>query len=194
MNAISQRLNVELWEGRVKFFAGDSVVAYMLGWGEGRKGELRPIFNKFTFSFDGKNWNLTEIPADQVPPYHGGKEILDTLEALKKRQQTLDQELARMGELNKEREQVRQAIWAFEQLIGSSEKTPAADGTPIWQHVQNLLLSRSNEPMTIPEIMEGLAARNVKLEAKNPGESVRTILIRKPDIFERLEGAKFKIK
>jgi hypothetical protein len=129
-----------------------------------------------------------------VPPFASG-ELDAALETLRERYKKLQEQVAALHAIGKELEQVRQAIWSLEQLIGAGESTPAEDGRPIWEHVQNLLLSNNNEPMSIPEIMLGLdARRNVRIEGKTPSESVRTILIRKPDIFERLEGGKFKIK
>jgi hypothetical protein len=134
------------------------------------------------------------VPVQTTEKVQQEQFMLFTLESLRERLRVLDEELMKVQELGKEREQVRQAIFALELVVGGRESTPAPDGIPVWQHVQNLFNSKHNEPMAIPQIMKGLDAKGVKFESQNPSESVRTILIRKPDIFERLEGGKFRIK
>jgi predicted nucleic acid-binding Zn-ribbon protein len=118
--------------------------------------------------------------------------------SLRARLKELEAQLTRLQslqlDLQKEREQLKQAIWAIEVLVGDRESAAAADGKPVWQHIQKLFLSNDNTPMSIPEIVAGLEAKGIKLDAKNSGESARAILIRKPDIFKRLEGGKFRIK
>jgi len=118
--------------------------------------------------------------------------------SLRARLKDLDTQLARLQalqqDLQKEREQLKQALWAIEVLVGDRESAAAPDGTPIWQHIQKLFLSNSNTPMSISEIVAGLAAKGIKFDPKSADESVRAILIRKPEIFKRLEGGKFRIK
>jgi hypothetical protein len=122
----------------------------------------------------------------------GSEGILKNIALFQERMAALDEEIQRINELAAEREALRQAIWALENVIG---KTPADEvQMPIWQHTQSILSSNGNKPMNIAEITDALAARRVKLESKTPSESVRTTLIRKPDIFERVEGGKFKLK
>jgi hypothetical protein len=129
--------------------------------------------------------------------YHN-EDLPQAVGTLHARLTDVEAQLARLQELQqslqKEREQLKQAIWAIEVLVGGRESHPASDGTPIWQHVRNLLLSKHGKALSIPEIMDGLDAKGVRLDSKTPGESVRTILIRKPDIFQRLEDGKFRIK
>jgi hypothetical protein len=118
--------------------------------------------------------------------------IQRTIAELKARMDGLDEEIAKLSELSQEREALRQAIFALENVIG---KTPADSAQmPVWQHTQEILASNANVPMTAGEIVDALIARGVTLDSKNPSESVRTTLIRKPDIFELMDGGKFRLK
>lgn len=114
-----------------------------------------------------------------------------TLTELKSRMATIDAKLATFNELAQEREAIRQAIFALENVLGkaSDESVPMR----IWEHAENILMGNDNRPMSAPEIVDLLAARGVSLESKTPTESVRTILIRKPDVFKRLEDGRFQL-
>jgi hypothetical protein len=120
------------------------------------------------------------------------EQVEKTLADLRARVAALDEELARMNEMHTERTALQAAIQSLEYLIQQSPKDSVQ--MPIWQHAEQLLLGRGNVPMTAGEIALLLIGGGIKVEAQKPEESVRTTLIRKPDIFERVEGGKFRLK
>ena len=121
----------------------------------------------------------------------GRGNIESALFELRKRLNTLETELLRLNELHQEREKVRQAIFGLEQILGTPRE---AGEMPIWEHARAILASKNNTPMGAGQIALLVASRGGKLEGKNPAESLRTVLIRKPDMFERVEGGKFRLK
>jgi hypothetical protein len=57
MQAISAQVDQELQAGQIAQIAGGSVLAYMLGWGGGTKGNSKSVYG-LTYNYDGTNWNL----------------------------------------------------------------------------------------------------------------------------------------
>lgn len=66
MNAIQAQLVTELQGGQIPSIAGDSVLAYMLGWGGQSMGKMESVAGE-TYTFDGTDWNLIV----QGPPKTG---------------------------------------------------------------------------------------------------------------------------
>jgi hypothetical protein len=60
-SALNSAVDALLGSGQVKTIAGNSDLAYMLGWGGGTKGQSK-TYGQYTYNFDGTNWVLG-IPA-----------------------------------------------------------------------------------------------------------------------------------
>ena len=58
MTAINAALQTELQGGQIPTIAGNSVLAYMLGWGGASAGATQTVLGD-SYSFDGTNWHLT---------------------------------------------------------------------------------------------------------------------------------------
>ena len=71
--------------------------------------------------------------------------------------------------------------------------TPSHPGSPLW-HGARWVLRREGQPMRTPDIAKRLQELGWKFTSKAPSESLRTILLRKADIFERIPGGKFQLK
>jgi hypothetical protein len=68
MNAISATLQGQIATGQIPLIAGNSVLAYMLGWGGAQLGAQQTAKGE-TYQFDGTNWNLIPAPiAAAAPP------------------------------------------------------------------------------------------------------------------------------
>jgi hypothetical protein len=62
MNSINAQLQTELGAGQIPTINGDSVLAYMLGWGGAAGGASKTVLGD-TYTFDGTNWNLQSSAA-----------------------------------------------------------------------------------------------------------------------------------
>jgi hypothetical protein len=81
MNAINAALQTEIQAAQVPVIAGDSVLAFMLGWGGQPSGAMETVLGE-NYSYDGSNWHLVEggvsglgsLRASRVPlgSIHGG--------------------------------------------------------------------------------------------------------------------------
>jgi len=129
------------------------------------------------------------------------KYILDSREKLAKRLAEVEAQLATLQSLSQERDILKQTIWGFDELLkkyegllltGYPEHPPLPD-SPLWEGAR-YVLRQAGTALSVSEIHERLKVLGWKINAKVPSESLRTILLRKPDLFERIEGAKFKLK
>jgi hypothetical protein len=75
MNAISSTLQSQIAAGQIPQIAGNSVLAYMLGWGGLPTGTSKTASGE-TYVFDGTNWNL-QTGAVSGPP---ASDLAKTLE------------------------------------------------------------------------------------------------------------------
>ncbi len=111
--------------------------------------------------------------------------IQASLEYLRKQLSEKDEQLASMNRLLQDRDALQRAIGGLEEVLKrESEERPEIPQTPLWQGAQQVLL-QNGRPMTARQITEALLAGGWRIEGKTPVESVRTTLIRKPDIFDR---------
>ena len=58
MSGVSSQLNANIQSGTIPQILGNSVLAFMLGWGAQAANTSKTIFGQ-TYIFDGTNWNLT---------------------------------------------------------------------------------------------------------------------------------------
>jgi hypothetical protein len=108
-----------------------------------------------------------------------------SLEYLRRRLAEIDEQLASMNRLLQDRDAVQRAISGLEDVLKrtSEERTDSAQ-PPLWQGAQQVLM-QSGGPMTAKQITDALLRLGWKIEGKTPVESVRSTLIRKPEIFDR---------
>lgn len=129
------------------------------------------------------------------------KDILDSREKLAKRLAEVEARLAALQSLSQERDILKQTIWGLDELLKKYEGQPLTGypdhpplrDSPLWEGAR-YILRQAGTAMSVGEITEQLRVLGWKIKAKVPSESVRTILLRKPDLFERIEGAKFRLK
>jgi hypothetical protein len=114
-----------------------------------------------------------------------------SLDYLKRQRDEIDERLVGMSRLLKEREALDLAIKSLEEVLRFNSGG-ASDPGPLWQGARNILKG-SIEPMSAKQIAEALTAMGWKLEGKTPIESIRTTLIRKPGVFERLDDGRFRL-
>jgi len=127
--------------------------------------------------------------------------ILGARKLLATRLDEIDSQLKTLQALSQEREILLQTIWGYDELLKKFEglpltgypDTPPHPGSPLWQGAR-WVLRRERQPMRAPEIARRLQELGWKFAGKAPSESLRTILHRKPEIFERLAGGKFRLK
>jgi hypothetical protein len=131
----------------------------------------------------------------------GKQDLLAAREKLAKRLAEVEGQLATLQALTQEREILKQTIWGFDELLkkheglpltGYPDRPPLPDA-PLWKGAR-YVLRRENRPMRATEICQRLKELGWKFKGKTPADSVRTILIRKPDIFDRVEGGKYCAK
>jgi len=129
------------------------------------------------------------------------KDILDSREKLAKRLAEVEARLSALQSLSQERDILKQTIWGFDELLkkyeglpltGYPEHPPLPD-SHLWEGAR-YVLRQAGAALSVGEIYERLRVLGWKINAKIPSESLRTILLRKPDLFERIEGAKFRLK
>jgi hypothetical protein len=75
----------------------------------------------------------------------------------------------------------------------SSMAVPTPEPTPIWRGAQQVL-ETAKRPMSAPDITELMQAMGWSIAGDTPVETVRTALVRKPDIFERTDRGMFQLK
>jgi len=129
------------------------------------------------------------------------QDILESRKKLSKRLTAIEAELAALQSLSQERDILKQTIWGLDELLkkydglplsGYPDHPPVPD-SPLWKGA-HYILRQAGTALGAGEISERLRALGWKMHGKTPSESVRTILLRKPDLFERIEGAKFRLK
>jgi hypothetical protein len=126
--------------------------------------------------------------------------IQASLEYLRKQLAEKDEQLASMNRLLQDRDALQRAIGGLEDVLKRKSEEPYwnamyagstdAPQTPLWQGARQVLLQNGG-PMTARQITEALLAGGWKIEGKTPVESVRTTLIRKPEIFDRGQDGTF---
>lgn len=122
-------------------------------------------------------------------------DIQATLGKLRAEEESLNRKLAEYQKTLEEREAVRHAIKGLEWVVERAEQATApSTGTPIWKGAQALLEQRGGQPMTVAELTSELQGIGYNIKGKTPAESVRSILIRKPSVFEKVEGGKYRLK
>jgi hypothetical protein len=86
----------------------------------------------------------------------------------------------------------------FDQVKKQQEELSAAIVAPfqrtskIWELARNVLL-QVNKPMTIGEIVEALKAFDPKLSGRSGTETVRSILYKKSDVFEKMPDGLYQL-
>jgi hypothetical protein len=129
------------------------------------------------------------------------KDILDSREKLAKRLAGIEAQLAALQSLSQERDILKQTIWGLDELLKKYEGLPLSGypdhpplpDSPLWEGAR-YVLRQAGAPLSVGEVCERLQVLGWKIKAKVPSESLRTTLLRKPDLFERVEGAKFRLK
>jgi hypothetical protein len=129
------------------------------------------------------------------------KDLLSSRDKLAKRLAEIEAQLAALQSLAQERDILKQTIWGYDELLKKYEGLPLTGypdhpplpDSPLWGGAR-YILRRAGTPLSVGEICNQLQVLGWKIKAKAPSESLRTILLRKPDIFERSEGAKFRLK
>jgi hypothetical protein len=129
------------------------------------------------------------------------KDILESREKLAKRLAEVEARLATLQSLSQERDILKQTIWGLDELLKKHKGLPLTGypdhpplrGSPLWEGAR-YVLRQAGGALSSGEICERLLVLGWKIKAKVPSESLRTILLRKPDLFERIEGAKFRLK
>jgi hypothetical protein len=129
--------------------------------------------------------------------------IQASLEYLKEQLAQKDEQLASMNRLLQDRDALQRAISGLEDVLKRKSEEPYSNAmygvrtdipqTPLWQGAQQVLLQNGG-PMTARQITEALLAGGWKIEGKTPVESVRTTLIRKPEIFDRGPDHSFVVR
>ncbi len=129
------------------------------------------------------------------------KDILDSREKLAKRLADVEARLAALQSLSQERDILKQTIWGLDELLKKYEGLPPTGypdhpplrDAPLWEGAR-YVLRQAGTSLSVTEISERLQVLGWKIKAKVPSESLRTILLRKPELFERTEGARFRLK
>jgi len=144
--------------------------------------------------------------------------ILKSLRDVEAELQGLDQRLTELEQLRARREQIYGLVCQMRFVLGlgpySPEKagllstaledaatymaanpnpSPNPPSTSIWESAR-IILRQANGPLDLPEIVNALRGLNFKLPGRSGKETVRAILNKKPDVFERLGEGKYKRK
>jgi hypothetical protein len=130
------------------------------------------------------------------------KAIDSGLEVFENELLEVESQLVGLQKLMQRREHLRMVIASLKQLKGDNpygigHLTMEAYGTvtppteiPLWKRAEQVL-SHTDSPMTAREIMEAIVALGGTIDGKTPVESIRTTLIRKPEIFRRVKDGRF---
>ena len=145
--------------------------------------------------------------------------LKQSLEYAKAEFRSVEEELARVQQLMARKEEIRASVFGIEKMIERLEarqKNSTATGpiikasdimgrgglinaltmppeSPIWRGAWQVLES-AKRPLSAPEITELLQAMGWPVSGDTPVETVRTALIRKPDLFERTDRGMFQLK
>lgn len=115
------------------------------------------------------------------------------LSHLRQRLTEVDARIAELRNLMMEREAIQKAITSLEQALSARGTINPVEGNiPIWQGARQILIEHGCE-MSVREITDALIARGFSIEGKTPLESVRSILLRKPKVFDRGKNAGFVV-
>jgi hypothetical protein len=118
--------------------------------------------------------------------------IRSSLNDLIHKRDEIDEKLVEMNRLLRERDTLQHAIEGLEEVL-KLESRDSIKLLPIWQGARQVL--RENDaPMSARQLAEALIAMGWRLEGKTPIESLRTTLIRKPDVFERLADGRYTLR
>jgi hypothetical protein len=118
----------------------------------------------------------------------------EALRVLRNDLDSINHRLSDYQKLLNERESIRLAIEGLERVIQSSADSPKPPADlPLWKGAQQIL-EQSKVPLAARDITLRLVGLGFKIAGKTPIESVRTMLIRKPEIFSRTGDGKFELK
>ncbi len=116
-------------------------------------------------------------------------------------------ELARLAELTKRKAALEQFLKHAKVLQQATVATPAiqrdpaapdveppepAEKSPLWSSIV-AVLARHLRPMTAPEITTGLQADGISFQTENAVEIVRSAMVRRPDIFEKVDTGQYAL-
>jgi hypothetical protein len=150
-----------------------------------------------------------------IVPDASGLDISSLIEKFETEFDLVTQQLEELQGLVQRREYLWNVITSLKQLRGDSNPhvptppptaritTPGSrygvvfgldvmstSGAPLWVVAQHVL-GRATLPMTAKEIVDAITQMGRTVDGKTPTESVRTTLIRKPDVFKRLKDGRF---
>ncbi|MGA2274507.1 MAG: hypothetical protein ABSH00_13210 [Bryobacteraceae bacterium] len=128
-------------------------------------------------------------------------QLRNTLTLLEKELQSVEAELARTQHLIQRRETLLHTINGIKLLLSQPGSPPGTGLTqtgignagPIWSGAQKVL-AESKQPMAAAEVARTLEALRWPMATKNRSQIVRNAMLRKPDIFQRVGGGKFRLK
>jgi hypothetical protein len=118
--------------------------------------------------------------------------IRSSLNDLTRKRDEIDEKLVEMNRLLRERDTLQHAIDGLEEVL-KLESRDSVKLLPIWQGARQIL-HENDAPMSARQLAEALIAMGWQLEGKTPIESLRTTLIRKRDVFERLADGRYRLR
>jgi hypothetical protein len=119
--------------------------------------------------------------------------IQPSIDVLEQEKAQLDEQMEMFEHNLAVRELLKWAIATNENLLKEPTIVGIAGERPIWQGAREILMRSPARAMSAGEIAEQLVALGWTIDSKTPGEVVRTTLIRKARVFERVEGGKFRL-
>jgi hypothetical protein len=143
-----------------------------------------------------KNPTLEPTPGTTKLPQSEINQYQKTVESLEQQLSDVDLQLAHLQKLMRRRDDLRMAIGHLKRIIADDAGELSASGPedfPLWKRLEQIL-SQSKEPMTVKQLADAVIALGGKIDTSSPPETVRTNLLRKPDIFERTEAGLYKVK
>jgi hypothetical protein len=157
-----------------------------------RLGETLEQFQKITArreSISDVLFNLGQLQSTGM----SAEEIVPAIKALKKEEEVLELKAKEFQVLITQFGNVQRALAGIERLLNEPTGFSPSGERPVWEGARQVLRQRQ-QPMSAKEITEQLSALGWRFQGKTPAEAVRTTLIRKKDVFERLERGKFRLK
>jgi len=115
--------------------------------------------------------------------------VANMISLIEKQVAEVDARLIGFQVLLRYREELQIALSALKPLASHN---PADPQVPIWKKAE-YVLKASGVPMSAKDLLDALTAMGVQFDGKTPLESLRTTLIRKPEIFRRLDDGKFEL-
>jgi hypothetical protein len=117
--------------------------------------------------------------------------IDQTLAELHAELEQIEKQLVGMNILHMRRMMLKDGIDVLEKL--KQQESQNITQRPVWEVARDVL-SAANQPMTVGELLLRLTGMGIKFSGETPLESLRTALIRKPDVFSRAKGGQFDLK